>query len=161
MAEAYNDHMKTTPGDPCAALLDAGFNAVYDSDCYHLALHMYTENNWANDFDRLFRSNPIYMTHGVRYVENHDETRVCSPLSWGGVGRVVLPAVMTLVYASGSGPVLVYNGQEVGNGRRGPAVSADMTDVPVFLTIPASPGSSPGWRMAGLTLPCCRKSPQN
>ncbi len=37
------------------------------------------------------------------------------PLSWGGVGRVVLPAVMTLVYASGSGPVLVYNGQEVGN----------------------------------------------
>ena len=32
MAEAYNDHMKTTPGDPCAALLEAGFNAVYDSD---------------------------------------------------------------------------------------------------------------------------------
>ena len=120
MAEAYNDHMKTTPGDPCAALLDAGFNAVYDSDCYHLALHMYTENNWANDFDRLFRSNPIYMTHGVRYVENHDETRVCSPLSWGGVGRVVLPAVMTLVYASGSGPVLVYNGQEVGERAEGP-----------------------------------------
>ena len=120
MAEAYNDHMKTTPGDPCAALLDAGFNAVYDSDCYHLALHMYTENNWANDFDRLFRSNPIYMTHGVRYVENHDETRVCSPLSWGGVGHVVLPAVMTLVYASGSGPVLVYNGQEVGERAEGP-----------------------------------------
>jgi len=60
------------------------------------------------------------MTHGVRYVENHDETRVCSPLSWGGVGRVVLPAVMTLVYASGSGPVLVYNGQEVGERAEGP-----------------------------------------
>ncbi|MFR4417680.1 MAG: hypothetical protein ACLT8E_10105 [Akkermansia sp.] len=60
------------------------------------------------------------MTHGVRYVENHDETRVCSPLSWGGVGRVVLPAVMTLVYASGSGPVLVYNGQEVGERAESP-----------------------------------------
>ena len=49
----------------------------------------------------VYKRQPIYMTHGVRYVENHDETRVCSPLSWGGVGRVVLPAVMTLVYASG------------------------------------------------------------
>lgn len=88
MAEAYNDHMKTTPGDPCAALLDAGFNAVYDSDCYHLALHMYTENNWANDFDRLFRSNPIYMTHGVRYVETMMK-RACAPLfpgaAWGAL----------------------------------------------------------------------------
>ena len=120
MAEAYNDHMKTTPGDPCAALLESGFNAVYDSACYRLALHVYTEKNWANDFDRLFRSDPKYMANGVRYVENHDETRVCSPLSWGGVGRIILPAIMTLVYASGRGPVLVYNGQEVGERAESP-----------------------------------------
>lgn len=120
MAEAYNDHMKTTPDDPCEALLDAGFNAVYDSGCYHLAQNIYTENNWANDFDGLFRSNPKYMTHGVRYVENHDETRLCSPLSWRGVGSTVFPAIITLVYASGSGPVLVYNGQEVGEKAEGP-----------------------------------------
>lgn len=101
------------------------------------------------------------MTHGVRYVENHDETRVCSPLSWGGVGRVVLPAVMTLVYASGSGPVLVYNGQEVGERAEGPGGFGGHDGRTSILTIPASPGSSPGWRMAGLTLPCCRKSPQN
>ena len=40
MAEAYNDHMKTTPGDPGSALLESGFNAVYDSACYHMARHV-------------------------------------------------------------------------------------------------------------------------
>lgn len=120
MAEAYNDHLKTTPGDPCTALLESGFNAVYDADCYHLAEHVYTRGNWANDFDRLFRSEPQYLTHGVRYVENHDEKRVCSPIAWGGTGRTILPAIMTLVYASGKGPVLVYNGQEVGERAEAP-----------------------------------------
>ncbi len=120
MAEAYNDHMKTTYEDPCAALLEAGFNAVYDSACFHLAENVYLGGNWANDFDRLFRSDPKYMSHGVRYIENHDEPRVCSPKAWNGVGHKVMPAVMTLVYASGKGPVLVYNGQEVGERAEGP-----------------------------------------
>ncbi len=120
MAEAYNDHMKTTYDDPCAALLEAGFNAVYDSACFHLAENVYTGGNWANDFDRLFRSDPKYMSHGVRYIENHDEPRVCSPKAWNGVGHRVMPAVMTLAYATGKGPVLVYNGQEVGERAEGP-----------------------------------------
>lgn len=120
IAEAYNDQMKTTPEDPCSALLDAGFYAVYDAACYHLAKDVYLKGNWANDFSRLLRSDPKYIHYGVRYVENHDEVRVCSPLAWGGVGQTVLPAVMTLVYTSGQGPVLVYNGQETGERAEGP-----------------------------------------
>ena len=53
-------------------------------------------------------------------MENHDEKRVCSPIAWGGTGRTILPAIMTLVYASGKGPVLVYNGQEVGERAEAP-----------------------------------------
>ncbi|MFR1319861.1 MAG: alpha-amylase family glycosyl hydrolase [Akkermansia sp.] len=161
MAEAYNDHLKTTPGDPCTALLESGFNAVYDADCYHLAEHVYTRGNWANDFDRLFRSEPQYLTHGVRYVENHDEKRVCSPIAWGGTGRTILPAIMTLVYASGKGPVLVYNGQEVGNARKLRAALAAITAGPASLTIPACRSCSPGWPAAGLTPPCWTRIPRN
>lgn len=120
MAEAYNDDMKTTEGDPCAELLDCGFNAVYDAESYHLSRRIYTEGKWANDFDRLFRNMMFYAKSGVRYLENHDEVRVCSPQCWGGVGEKVLPAIMTLLYASGQGPVLVYNGQEVGERAEGP-----------------------------------------
>lgn len=120
MAEAYNDHMKTTPDDPCMPLLDAGFNAVYDADCYHQSHSVYARGTWANDFDRIFKNGAPYMTRGVRYVENHDETRVCSPLDWGGTGGIIMPAVMTLAYASGKGPVLVYNGQEVGERAEAP-----------------------------------------
>lgn len=120
MAEAYDDPMKTTPGDPSLALLESGFHAVYDSQAYHLAKNMYEGNRWANDFDKLnIPSNP-YFTKGVRFIENHDEPRVCSPLHWNGEGHTIMPAVMTLLYCSGSGPILLYNGQEVGEEASGP-----------------------------------------
>jgi hypothetical protein len=93
---------------------------VYDSRCYHFAHKIYTAGQWANDFDSLFRMEPQYIAKGVRYIENHDEVRVCSPLAWNGVGERILPAIATVVYASGKGPVLVYNGQEVGERAEGP-----------------------------------------
>lgn len=120
MAEAYDDHMKTMSGSPVPALLDAGFGAIYDSPAYELAKSLYKKGNWANDFDKLnMPGKPLY-EHGVRYVENHDEGRLCSPLHWGGAGEAVTRAVMTLMYASSKGPVLVYNGQEVGERAEGP-----------------------------------------
>lgn len=120
IAEAYDDHMKTVWGDPVPELLGSGFSAIYDAPAYHLAHHIYEKGNWANDFDELNRSSNFLYRHGVRFIENHDEPRICAPLHWGGVGEKISKAMMTLLYASGKGPVLVYNGQEVGERAEGP-----------------------------------------
>ena len=113
MAEAYNDHLKTTPGDPCTALLESGFNAVYDADCYHLAEHVYTRGTGPTILTASSGVSPVF-DPGVRYVENHDEKRVCSPIAWGGTGRTILPAIMTLVYASGKAPCWCTTGRRWG-----------------------------------------------
>lgn len=120
MAEAYNDHMKLVEGDVHAALLAAGFNGVYDSSSYDALRRLYESHGWANDWDALHRPERQMFHGGVRYLENHDEPRVASPMHWGGVGSRVLQALMVAHYASSCGPVLVYNGQEVGERAEGP-----------------------------------------
>ena len=121
MAEAYNDGMKLTEGDALPALLSAGFNAVYDAEAYHGLRGLYEGGGWANDLDRFHRpENPLF-SHGVRYVENHDEPRMASPLLWGGVGEKVARAAMVAQYLTTCGPVLFYNGQEVAERADGPS----------------------------------------
>ena len=120
IAEAYNDNMKTTFGDPTEALIDAGFEGVYDADAYHLAKAVYENGAWANDFDRLFNRPTMMQRHGVRYIENHDEVRVSSPKAWAGIGDKIIISMMTLLYASSQAPILLYNGQEVGEKAEGP-----------------------------------------
>lgn len=120
MAEAYNDHMKMSVGDVHAALLDAGFDAVYDGASYEKLRSCFSGGSWANDLDAMHNpENPLY-GRGVRYVENHDEPRMASPLHWGGVGEQVMRAAMVAQYATSCGPVLVYNGQETAERADGP-----------------------------------------
>lgn len=120
VAEAYDDHMKTVSGSPIPALAEAGFSAFYDSPAYQLSKALYERGNWANDFDKLNVAGDHLYEKGVRYIENHDEGRICSPLHWGGVGEKITKAIMTLMYTSSRGPVLVYNGQEAGERAEGP-----------------------------------------
>ncbi len=120
-AEAYNDDMKMTEGDVLPALLSAGFDAVYDADAYHALRGLYEENVWANDLDAHHRPESPLFVHGVRYVENHDEPRLASPLYWGGVGERAARAVMVAQYTTSCGPVLFYNGQETGERADEPA----------------------------------------
>ncbi len=120
VAEAYNDGMKLTPGDALTALLEAGFDAVYDADAYHALRGLYESGGWANDLDRFHRpENPLFHG-GVRYVENHDEPRMASPLFWGGCGEKVARAAMVAQFTTTCGPVLFYNGQEVAERADGP-----------------------------------------
>lgn len=120
IAEAYDDLMKTTPDDPLPHLLEAGFDAVYDAPVYHLAHAIYEQGKWANDLDVCCHNeNPAFMK-AVRYIENHDEPRVASPLHWGGRGMDVEKALSTLVFCLSGGAVLMYNGQEVGEKGDGP-----------------------------------------
>lgn len=120
MAEAYNDHMKLTPGDVHEALTNAGFRGVYDAPAYHALRRLYEEGSWANDLDAFNRPEKCTFFTGVRYVENHDEPRLASPLHWGASGANVAQALMTLQYTATASPVLIYNGQECSERAEGP-----------------------------------------
>ncbi len=120
MAEAYDDPMKLTPGNPLQDLLNAGFNGVYDAPAYRALRDLYEGGAWANDLDAFHRpENPLF-TGGVRFVENHDEPRLASPLFWGGCGASVARAVMVAQYTTSCGPALFYNGQETLERAEGP-----------------------------------------
>lgn len=120
IAEGYDDHLKLVDGPVHEALLSAGFDGVYDGVAYESLRQIYEGGAWANDLDRLQQSELPMAARGVRYVENHDEPRLASPMYWGGVGHKVAQAVLVAQYCSTNGPVLVYNGQEVGECAAGP-----------------------------------------
>lgn len=120
VAEAYNDHIKLTAGDAHEALLAAGFNAVYDSAAYRALVAMYEGCAWANDLDAHQRPEAPLSSRGVRYLENHDEPRLAAPGHWAGQGEAAARALMVAQYTATSGPVLFYNGQEVGERADGP-----------------------------------------
>lgn len=121
VAEAYdNDPHKLTDGNVLKALVEAGFDAVYDDQSYDLLQGVYEGPKWANDLDgALGAVAPLH--ESVRYAENHDEVRLAHPARWGGVGARVGWPVTALLFGIGRGPVLVYNGQEVGE----PALGAE------------------------------------
>ncbi len=119
IAEAYNgDPMKVTDGNVLTELLDAGFDAVYDSESYDLLKGIYEKGKWANDLDNvLWDDNRLH--NMLRYAENHDEVRIASEKHWGGHGADIGKAVVGYMFAIGRGACMVYNGQEVGEDAKG------------------------------------------
>ncbi len=123
MAEAYNDFLtvKTTAPEVLAlaeqplfpSLLHAGFNAVYGHEVYRVIKNLYDGSQWANDIDTVLGGSFVF-NHSVHYIENHDEVRVASPYAWSGLGAKVGRAASAILFGIGRGPVLFYNGQEVG-----------------------------------------------
>ena len=118
MAEAYDgDPAKLTDGDVLAGLLEAGFDCVYDHPSYQILQGIYEGPKWANDLGELNLENG---TPGfLRYGENHDEVRIANPHRWGGHGPAIGPGVCAVQFALGQGPVMIYNGQEVGEPAEG------------------------------------------
>ncbi len=121
VAEAYdNDPNKLTDGNVLKALVESGFDAVYDDQSYDLLKDLYDGPKWANDLDAVLGAiAPLHQS--LRYAENHDEVRLANPKHWGGLGAKVGRPVSALLFAFGRGPLLVYNGQEVGE----PALGAE------------------------------------
>ncbi|MCP5545366.1 MAG: alpha-amylase [Akkermansiaceae bacterium] len=113
-AEAYdNDPAKLTDEHVLEALLDAGFDAVYDDPSYDVLEGLYDDGKWANDLDPLtFTGRRFHRS--LRYAENHDEVRIANPKVWGGVGMKVGRPVTAVLFALGRGPLMLYHGQEVG-----------------------------------------------
>lgn len=119
MAEAYEN---------LDGLLDAGFDAVYHDAAYDTLKGLYLGWDGQSDVDSLMASlgdeeRPKY----VHYLENHDERRIASALETSAssaddsgfgsaaAGRQLAP----ILYLYAAGPVLFYNGQEVGEAAEG------------------------------------------
>ena len=118
-AEAYDDDpMKVTAGDVLAALLRAGFDAVYDLPSYKKLKSIYDGSGWANDLDDAHGAEAVFQ-RSLRFAENHDEVRLAGDGQWGGVGAEVGRAVSAILFGLSRGPVLLYSGQEVGEPARG------------------------------------------
>ena len=119
LGEAF-DNWDAVPGYSKAALIHAGFNAVYDEPAFRTVKRIAQGVGWANDLDRLLDAGPL-VGRLARYLENHDERRAASPLVAGveprdsglGSARAGVAAAAAL-WLGGCGPVLVYAGQESG-----------------------------------------------
>jgi glycosidase len=131
MGEAYDDDPAKVPGsDPVVSqlnfgrgnvlfdLLNAGFNAVYDAPVYRALKRIYDGSGWANDIDREI-ADEFICHNSVRYAENHDEVRLAARHGWGGVGMEVGRPVSAILYGLSRGPIMLYNGQEIGEPAEG------------------------------------------
>jgi glycosidase len=120
-AEAYdNDPAKLTEGNTLDALLEAGFDAVYDDPAYDVLEGLYDSGKWLNDLDPLTFTGKRFH-RSLRYAENHDEVRLANPREWGGLGMKVGKPVSAALFTMGRGPIMLYHGQEVGE----PAIGAE------------------------------------
>jgi len=126
IGEAYDNDPAKVPGvDPIISqlhggksnvmfdLLDAGFNAVYDDPTYRAIKKIYEGPAWANDIDDI-RPDGFIFENSLRYAENHDEVRLAAKSQWNDVGMKVGIPVSAILYGLSRGPVMLYNGQEVG-----------------------------------------------
>jgi glycosidase len=131
IGEAYdNDPAKVPGSDPVSSrlnggrgnvmfdLLDAGFDGVYDDPTYRTLKRIYEGPAWANDLDTIERDAFIF-DNSLRYAENHDEVRLAASSQWGGVGMNVGRPVSAILYGLSRGPIMLYNGQEVGEPAAG------------------------------------------
>jgi glycosidase len=118
-AEAYdNDPAKLSDEHVLDALLESGFDAVYDDPVYDALEALYDSGKWANDLDELTFTGPRFH-RSLRYAENHDEVRLASPKEWGGFGMKVGRPVTAVIFGMGRGPIMLYSGQEVGEPAAG------------------------------------------
>jgi glycosidase len=121
-AEAYPFPGSGDPITDSRQLIDAGFDAVYHDESYDRLKWIYMGRGGQDDYDREMSLLPAaYRDHMIEYLENHDERRVASPIvsdgPRGGSGFGSAAAgyqLGPLQYLCSAGPVLLLNGQEVG-----------------------------------------------
>lgn len=122
VAEAYPTSDPGYPVTNVDELTAAGFDAFYHSEAYRALKRIYQGRGSLDDYDRQITSLSMpQRASRLGYLENHDERRVASPLvldsSDGESGFGTADAgfqLAPLQFLFGPGPVLLYNGQEVG-----------------------------------------------
>lgn len=113
VAEIYN------PAEYRNYINQGKFNYIYDKVGMYDALRRLIEDKGkVNDITHCWKyeTNGI-SNHLVRFLENHDEQRIASPL----FGKAAKNAFGAMIVSAtlGSGPVLIYFGQEVGEAGAG------------------------------------------
>lgn len=122
VAEAYPWVGSGDPVTDMRQLVDVGFDAVYHDASYNSLKRIYQGTGSQDDYHHTMASlTPAARRHYLTYLENHDERRIASPVeperSWGesGFGSMRAGCLLApLQMLMGPGPVLVFNGQEVG-----------------------------------------------
>ena len=118
-------------GDPVNSqeqLVQAGFDALYHYQSYNALKGVYLSGNLDGYDQELVGPSPEMRRHFVNYIENHDERRVASPVVYGkGAGDSGFGSadagyqLAPLQFLYGSGPAILFNGQEVGEPGGGQA----------------------------------------
>lgn len=128
IAEAYPFEGSSDPVHNLTELVDAGFDAVYHYTAYNAAKGIYTDGDIDAYEQEQLRTTAEMRPHFALYLENHDERRIASPIVRGrgpgasGFGSLEAAYQLgPLHLLSGNGPVLIYNGQEVGEPGEGVA----------------------------------------
>lgn len=113
MGEAYNNKEYRT-------YLEKGhFDYLYDKvGLYDGLRRLMTGGGKIEDINYVWRQESRgFSNHMLRFLENHDEQRIASK-DFAGDTKPAIPA-MTVSATLGSGPVMLYFGQEVGEPARG------------------------------------------
>lgn len=103
-------------------LLDAGFDSVYYDAGYDSLKRIYQGAASQEDYAAtMFALDDDQRPRYAQYLENHDERRIASPVVGGnnpddsGFGsKEAGYQLAPVAYLFGNGPILFYNGQEVG-----------------------------------------------
>ncbi|TVQ92764.1 MAG: alpha-amylase [Deltaproteobacteria bacterium] len=141
-AEAY---------DNLQGMLDAGFDGVYYDPAYDALKALYQGRASQAEVDNAYLALSDEDRHRwVLYLENHDERRIASPIvdssnpddsgfGSAAAGRQVAP----IQYLITPGPILFYNGQEVGElgeGREGFSDNNGRSSIYDYGSLPALQG---------------------
>jgi glycosidase len=129
LAEAYPGGGPGVPVPDPDGLLAAGFDASYHSTAYDALKRIYQGRGSQDDYDATITHLSGAQRAGrLGYLENHDERRIASAVDPGagpggsGFGSAAAGYQLApLQFLFGNGPVLVCNGQEVGEPGTGAA----------------------------------------
>ncbi len=121
IAEAYPYPGTGDPITEMGQLVEAGFDAVYYDASYDGLRAIYQGAAGHDEYNQLMVNPPVPGDRLVQYLENHDERRIASPIVHGvgadhtGFGAAEAGYQLApLQFLYSRGPVLLYNGQEVG-----------------------------------------------
>jgi len=126
IAEGYPWIGSGDPIETLQELCDAGFDAVYHYQSYNALKNIYRFGSLDEYDHEMVSQSDSSRRHLVHYLENHDERRIPSPIvvtgSTGDSGFGSSDATYQLAplqFLYGSGAVLIFNGQEVGEPGEG------------------------------------------
>ncbi len=115
LAEAYN------PKEYKTYIEKGGFDFLYDKvGLYDGLRRLMTGTGNTDDITKVWKEESRgFSSHMLRFLENHDEQRIASK-EFATDPRTAIPA-MTVAATLGTGPVMLYMGQEVGEAAKGVA----------------------------------------